>query len=66
MYICNLTQRERIKHNLKILGFDTNKTLEDCVENLIEQHILMMQEIEQDNKEFFKRELRKVVTSPTN
>ena len=61
-----MTQRERIKHNLKVLGFDINRPLEDCVESLIEEHILIMQEIEHDNKEFFKKELKRITTIPTN
>lgn len=59
-----MNQIERIQHNLSILGFEGK--LEDCVELLIEQHFLLMQEIEQDNKEFFKRELKRIVNTETN
>ena len=60
-----MEQKQRILHNLKILGFETDGSFEDCVELLIEQHLLMMQEIEQDNKEFFKKELKRIL-KPTN
>lgn len=61
-----MNQRERIQHNLEVLGFNTSTTLENCVEALIEEHLLMMQEIEMDNKEYFKKELKRVISIPTN
>ena len=52
---------------MKTLGIETEGlSYEKCVENLLNEHILLMQEIEQDNIEFFKRNLRLVSTQPTN
>lgn len=59
-----MNQIQRIQNNLKILGFEGK--LEDCVEALIEQHILLMQEIEQDNKEFFAKEVKRLINTETN
>ena len=52
---------------METLGIKTEGLpYEKCVENLINEHILLMQEIEQDNIEFFKRNLKLISIRPTN
>lgn len=59
--------KEYLIDTIKTLGFDVKgKSFDRVVEELVHEHIRLMQEIEQDNKEFFKRELKKIVTTPTN
>lgn len=59
--------KEYLIDTIKTLGFDVEgKSFERVVEELVHEHIRLMQEIEQDNKEFFKKELKKVITTPTN
>lgn len=51
---------------LKQLGFNIkNKTYQDVVGELIEQHIQIMMEIESSNIELFKQEVKRVM-KPTN
>ena len=50
---------------LEQLGFDIkNKTYQDVVGELIEQHIQIMMEIESSNIELFKKEVKRVVNYP--
>ena len=52
---------------METLGFEVSGVpFVRAVELLLGEHIRLMQEIEIDNKEFFKRELERVVKQPTN
>lgn len=60
-------QEQDILDTLNSLGFKTeNKTFLRNVELLLAEHIRLMQEIEQDNKEYFRKELNRVATNPSN
>lgn len=60
-------KEENIIETLNSLGFNTEgKSFIRCVELLVHEHIRVLSEIEIDNKEYFKRELRKISTTPTN
>lgn len=66
IYIFAENMREEHLKVLKQLGFEIeNKTYEDVVGELIEQHIQIMMEIESSNIELFKQELKRVM-KPTN
>ena len=60
------TKQQYLISTLKTLGFDTeNKSFEKCFELLIEEHIRICMEIEVTNKEFFRKELNRIL-KPTN
>ena len=63
-----MKQREKeILDMMETLGFEVSGVpFVRAVELLLGEHIRLMQEIEIDNKEFFKRELERVVKQPTN
>jgi transcriptional regulatory protein LevR len=63
-----MKQREKeILDVMETLGFEVRGVpFVRTVELLLGEHIRLMQEIEIDNKEFFKRELERVVKQPTN
>jgi hypothetical protein len=63
-----MKQREKeILEMMETLGFEVRGVpFVRTVELLLGEHIRLMQEIEIDNKEFFKRELERVVKQPTN
>jgi hypothetical protein len=63
-----MKQREKeILDMMETLGFEVRGVpFVRTVELLLGEHIRLMQEIEIDNKEFFKRELERVVKQPTN
>lgn len=63
-----MKQREKeILEMMETLGFEVRGVpFVRAVELLLGEHIRLMQEIEIDNKEFFKRELERVVKQPTN
>lgn len=63
-----MKQREKeILEMMETLGFEVSGVpFVRAVELLLGEHIRLMQEIEIDNKEFFKRELERVVKQPTN
>lgn len=62
-----MNRQENIIDTMKSLGFDTEgKSFLRNVELLLAEHIRLMQEIEQDNKEFFRKELNRVATNPSN
>lgn len=56
-----------ILDTMACLGFDVQgKSFLKNVEMLLQEHIRLMQEIEVDNKEFFRKELNRVINNPTN
>ena len=60
-------KEENIIEILNSLGFNTKrKSFIRCVELLVHEHIRVLSEIEIDNKEYFKRQLIKLSTTPTN
>lgn len=64
-YICKKMEEEHLRV-LEQLGFNIkNKTYQDVVGELIEQHIQIMMEIESSNIELFKQEVKRVM-KPTN
>jgi hypothetical protein len=59
------TEKDLIE-TMQALGFKTEgKYFNKCVEELLLEHIKLMSEIEHDNKEYFKKELERIL-KPTN
>lgn len=63
-----MNEREQnILETLNALGYKTDgKSFLRSIELLLAEHIRLMQEIEQDNKEFFRKELNRIATNPSN
>lgn len=62
-----MTQEERIISNLKLLGYKPEMmTFEDCFEQVLTDMMFLMQEIEIENKEFFKKQVNLYLQKPTN
>jgi len=59
-------KQQYLLDTLKTLGFNTEgKSFEYCFELLIQEHIRVLMEVEVSNKEFFRKELNRVL-KPTN
>lgn len=62
-----MTQEERIISSLKLLGYKPEMmTFEDCFEQVLTDMMFLMQEIEIENKEFFKKQVNLYLQKPTN
>ena len=62
-----MTQEERIISNLKLLGYKPEMmTFEDCFEQVLTDMMFLMQEIEIENREYFKKQLNLYLQKPTN
>lgn len=62
-----MTQNERIISNLKLLGYKPEMmTFEDCFEQVLTDMMFLMQEIEIENKEYFKKQVNLYLQKPTN
>lgn len=62
-----MTQEERIISNLKLLGYKPEMmTFEDCFEQVLTDMMFLMQEIEIENKEYFKKQVNLYLQKPTN
>lgn len=52
---------------MEALGINCkDKTYELCVDSLLHAYIEAMLNIEIDNKEYFKREIKRLLATPTN